>query len=99
MKVDKIFSEPIDCPKPFEFDTTVAEVFDDMIVRSVPGYGNIQEMTLQLAEHFSRPNSVIYDLGCSSGTTLVKLGNSKNIKAQRIVGVDSSPAMLSLIHI
>ncbi len=94
MKVDKIYSEPVESPKPFEFDATVAEVFDDMILRSVPGYGSIQETTLQLTEHFSTPKSVIYDLGCSSGTTLIELGNSKNIKAEQIVGVDSSPAML-----
>jgi hypothetical protein len=43
----------------------VAEVFPDMIQRSVPGYSNIISMIGMLAERFVQPNTQVYDLGCS----------------------------------
>ena len=38
---DTIFSAPIEKLGDFTFDENVAEVFPDMIQRSVPGYSNI----------------------------------------------------------
>lgn len=38
---DNIFAAPIDKIGDFTFDERVAEVFPDMIQRSVPGYSNI----------------------------------------------------------
>ena len=41
MNKDTIFSAPIEKLGDFTFDESVAEVFPDMIQRSVPGYSNI----------------------------------------------------------
>ena len=56
MKKDNLFEHPLSRPAPFKFDNKVAEVFDDMIVRSVPGYENVQKLSVSVAEHFSLPN-------------------------------------------
>lgn len=62
---DTLFSAPIDKIGDFTFDERVAEVFPDMIQRSVPGYSNIISAIGMLAERFVKPHSKIYDLGCS----------------------------------
>jgi tRNA (cmo5U34)-methyltransferase len=57
---DNIFSAPIDKIGDFTFDARVAEVFPDMIQRSVPGYSNIISAIGMLAERFVKPHSNIY---------------------------------------
>lgn len=47
---DTLFSAPIDKIGDFTFDERVAEVFPDMIQRSVPGYSNIISAIGMLAE-------------------------------------------------
>ena len=47
----------------FEFNDTVANVFDDMLNRSVPFY---RQILLQISQLISSP-TMIYDLGCSLG--------------------------------
>ncbi|MFI3277216.1 MAG: carboxy-S-adenosyl-L-methionine synthase CmoA, partial [Vibrio sp.] len=64
---DTIFSAPIDKIGDFTFDEHVVEVFPDMIQRSVPGYSNIISAIGMLAERFVKPNTNVYDLGCSLG--------------------------------
>jgi len=60
---DTIFSAPIEKLGDFTFDESVAEVFPDMIQRSIPGYSNIITAIGMLAERFVTPNSNVYDLG------------------------------------
>lgn len=59
---DSLFAAPIAKLGDWTFDEKVAEVFPDMIQRSVPGYSNIISMIGMLAERFVQPNSQIYDL-------------------------------------
>ena len=54
----------------FEFNEGVASIFDDMLLRSIPHYAEIQRMNVELAQRFAQPGSVVVDLGCSLGTTL-----------------------------
>jgi len=90
---DKIFAEPVDRPTDFAFDARTAGVFDDMLGRSVPFYAEIQRMTGELAADFAEPGSNLYDLGCSTGTTLAALEPLVD-SSVRFIGVDSSPEML-----
>ena len=62
---DTLFSAPIARLGDWTFDERVAEVFPDMIQRSVPGYSNIISMIGMLAERFVQPGTQVYDLGCS----------------------------------
>ena len=46
----------------FVFDEQVADVFDDMIVRSIPGYETIISMIGKFAKKHYKSDSKIYDL-------------------------------------
>lgn len=93
MARDKVFDEPTERVDDFEFDPKVVSVFDDMVSRSVPFYGEIQRMIVELAADFATDDSPLYDLGCSTGTTLINL-DAALPPSVPLVGVDDSPAML-----
>jgi tRNA (cmo5U34)-methyltransferase len=61
--------------------------------RSVPFYGEIQRMSGEIAADFAVEGSNLYDLGCSTGTTLLELDRVIH-PTVRFVGVDNSPEML-----
>jgi len=90
---DKIFADPVPRPSDFVFDARTANVFDDMVDRSVPFYAEIQRMIGELAADFAVPGSALYDLGCSTGTTLDLLHPLVGSDV-RFVGIDNSPQML-----
>ncbi|MDE1231800.1 MULTISPECIES: carboxy-S-adenosyl-L-methionine synthase CmoA [Vibrio] len=91
---DIIFSAPIDKIGDFTFDERVAEVFPDMIQRSVPGYSNIISAIGMLAERFVKPHSTIYDLGCSLGAATLSMRRHIKQEGCKIIAVDNSPAMV-----
>ncbi|MFC3023544.1 carboxy-S-adenosyl-L-methionine synthase CmoA [Vibrio zhugei] len=92
---DTIFSAPINKIGDFTFDERVAEVFPDMIQRSVPGYSNIISAIGMLAERFAKPNTRVYDLGCSLGAaTLSMRRHIEGCEGARIIAVDNSHAMV-----
>lgn len=78
----------------FRFTAQVAEVFDDMLARSVPNYQQVASMTAQLVERFTAPGDTVYDLGCSTGATLLQLARHLGHLGLRFRGIDNSPAML-----
>ncbi len=78
----------------FEFNQRVAEVFDDMLDRSVPFYRQVIEMSAEILDGKLKPGDVVYDLGCSTGTTLLYLARMLEAKNLRFVGLDNSRAML-----
>ncbi len=92
---DTIFSAPIQKLGDFTFDEQVAEVFPDMISRSVPGYSNIITAIGMLASRFVTPNSNVYDLGCSRGAATLSIRrNVENVEGVKIIGVDNSAPMV-----
>jgi tRNA (cmo5U34)-methyltransferase len=91
-KVDDIFRSPQKVSD-FKFGQTVASVFDDMVVRSVPFYNEIQRMMTEIAEDFAVPGTNVYDLGCSTGTTLINL-NRVLPQDVSFIGIDESEEML-----
>jgi tRNA (cmo5U34)-methyltransferase len=91
---DRVFSQRLDQVSDFAFNDAVAPVFDDMVTRSVPFYAEIQRMLAELAGAFAVEGSHIYDLGCSTGTTLALLHQSLPVSA-RLYGVDNSADMLA----
>ena len=91
---DNIFAAPIDKLGDFTFDQRVAEVFPDMIQRSVPGYSNIISAIGMLAERFAKPHSRIYDLGCSLGAATLSMRRHIKQEGCEIVAIDNSAAMV-----
>lgn len=90
---DTLYARPFLQVSDFVFDHKVAEVFDDMIKRSVPGYGAIISMIGCLAEQYGRPNSHYYDLGSSLGAASFAILNHLDQDNCRLIAVDNSPAM------
>ena len=91
---DNIFRDE-NSPNKFEFNDVVAEVFDDMLERSVPLYRECQNLTVEWCKHMAKPETCIYDLGCSTGSLLLTLaGSISDISGLRLIGVDNSKAML-----
>jgi tRNA (cmo5U34)-methyltransferase len=78
----------------FEFNDRVADVFDDMLDRSVPFYRQVIEMTAEIMGRSLKPGDRVYDLGCSTGTTLLFLARELAHKKLVFTGVDNSKAML-----
>ena len=93
MSKDEVFKEPLTQSSDFKFDKKVVTVFDDMVTRSVPFYLEIQRMISELASEYALKNTVVYDLGCSTGTTMVNMNNTvaNDIK---FIGIDDSSQML-----
>ncbi|WP_439212214.1 carboxy-S-adenosyl-L-methionine synthase CmoA [Duffyella gerundensis] len=91
---DTLFSAPIDKLGDWTFDERVAEVFPDMIQRSVPGYSNIISMIGMLAERFVQPHSQVYDLGCSLGAATLSVRRNIQVDGCKIIAIDNSPAMV-----
>lgn len=91
---DMLFSAPIASLGDWTFDERVAEVFPDMIQRSVPGYSNIISMIGMLAGRFVTPASHVYDLGCSLGAATLSARRNINHEGCRIIAVDNSAPMV-----
>ena len=91
---DNLYATPVTQPGLFTFDHTVAQVFPDMIKRSVPGYTTIIAMTGLLAGRYAQPGSTIYDLGCSLGASTLSMRQNIHHQDCQIHGIDNSAAML-----
>jgi len=93
MTRDELFKQaPIG--EDFRFTEKVAEVFDDMLARSVPNYQQVIDMSAQLLGRLLRPGDRIYDLGSSTGNTLLRLARRLEGAELRFIGVDNSSAMV-----
>ncbi|MEJ6980325.1 carboxy-S-adenosyl-L-methionine synthase CmoA [Pedobacter sp. P351] len=90
---DTFFKDEIKKVSDFKFSNKVAKVFDDMVSRSVPFYGEIQRMISEIAADHIQPGTNVYDLGCSTGTTMIGMDTMipDDIK---FIGLDDSKEML-----
>lgn len=90
---DQVFLQQNQPVGDFSFSAQVADVFDDMVNRSVPHYLDMQRMVCELAQDFARPGSNLYDIGCSTATTLLTLDPLVD-PGVRFIGLDNAPDML-----
>lgn len=91
---DNIYSKDLNWVENFKFDASVANVFQDMITRSVPGYRTTLAMIGVIASRFVTPGSRIYDLGCSLGAGTIIAANANPSIDYEVIGVDTSQPML-----
>ncbi|MDP4911393.1 MAG: carboxy-S-adenosyl-L-methionine synthase CmoA [Pseudomonadales bacterium] len=92
-KKDTVYAQPLASIQAFAFDGQVADVFENMINRSVPGYALLLDLIGQLTEKYAQPDSNCYDLGCSLGASTLKI--RQHLPAScHVIGVDTSPAMV-----
>ncbi len=93
MARDEVFRNTAARGGDFQFNEEVASVFDDMLVRSVPFYLEQQGLIEEIAQRFASPDSLVVDLGCSTGTTLIRLAKLLD-SSVKLVGYDNSDPML-----
>ncbi len=94
-RVDRLYAEYRSHLVDFTFDETVADVFPDMIRRSVPGYDTVISALGVLAKSYYQPNTRIFDLGCSLGAATWSVHHCLGNVSARYVLVDNAPAMLA----
>ena len=92
MKQDTLFAKPQPLVD-FTFDDAVADVFPDMIRRSVPGYETVISLLGGLAKHYAQEGSNIYDLGCSLGAATLSIYSQTRSTKLKHICIDNSEAM------
>ena len=93
MKKDTIYAGLQPQVRRFTFNAQVADVFEDMINRSVPGYSLILDLIGVLTEKFAQPDTHCYDLGCSLGASTLMM--RRHLPAScHLIGIDNSRAMV-----
>lgn len=101
---DSLFAQPLGSVGEFQFNKSVADVFPDMLKRSIPGYQAIISQSGLLASRYAQSHSNLYDLGCSLGATSLSMQqaiidarrtDANHAKGCTIHGIDNSDAMIS----
>lgn len=92
---DNIFSSQLSEIVDFVFDENVVDVFPDMINRSVPGYGTIVNLIGIVANQYAKPNTHLYDLGCSLGAASLSMRHRLTAEGCSIISVDNAKAMIA----
>lgn len=94
MNKDRIFARQKEKIEPFKFDEKVANVFNDMLDRSVPLYQQSIKSQAMLTSRFYKKGTNIYDLGCSNGNLGMMILNKIKEKIISMIAIDSSPPMI-----
>ena len=96
-KKDNIYQHANASTGSFRFDAKVADVFADMIERSVPGYNQILGLLPSLVRHSvaAGVRGCYYDLGCSLGAGMMAIAQGlENSDRAEIIGIDNSASMI-----
>lgn len=93
MRQDTLYSSGT-VSEDFTFSSSVAEVFDDMVTRSIPFYQTVIETTAGLLTDRLKDGYRIYDLGCATGTTLIALSSCFKEKHLSYIGIDNAQPMI-----
>lgn len=94
MKKDTLYAEPLLKIEDFKFDQRVANVFPDMIKRSIPGYSTLISNIGIIAATYFQESSTVYDLGCSLGAATQSIRHRIKSPGCTIIAVDNSAEML-----
>ncbi|PAF49675.1 carboxy-S-adenosyl-L-methionine synthase CmoA [Helicobacter sp. 13S00401-1] len=86
----------------FEFNQAIANVFDDMLLRSIPFYKEVIALSIEFLKHFIKElnakgkECVVYDLGSSTGNFLFECERIFKLEGLRakLIGIDNSSAMV-----
>ncbi len=90
---DQVFAQAQTQVVDFAFNAAVADVFPDMLRRSIPGYETIISQLGVLARQYVPDGSRVYDLGCSLGAATLAMASQLRQREVRYVCVDNSAAM------
>jgi tRNA (cmo5U34)-methyltransferase len=73
----------------------ISASFDEHILKSIPLYREGHQLVCYYSDFFLKPNSVVYDIGCSTGTMLAQLAERHPSKQKlQLIGIDCVPDMV-----
>ena len=100
LKKDNLYKKDFPKNHKFIFDNNVADVFEDMVNRSVPGYEFLIENIGVMSKKFYQKNTVIYDLGSSlCACSLSILENSRHINLPPVLRTLNASFIVRLISV
>jgi tRNA (cmo5U34)-methyltransferase len=80
----------------WRFSGTVVDSFDEHVSKSVPLYQEGHELICDMSDFFVKPDSVCYEVGCSTGTLTLKLADHNRGKPDAsFVGIDIEVDMIT----
>ncbi len=80
----------------WSFSGEVSKNFDQHISRSVPLYHEGHDLVCKISDFFLRPDSLCYELGCSTGKLSVNLAErNKHKENVKIIGIDREVDMIN----
>lgn len=84
----------------WSFSGNVSDRFDEHVEKSVPDYHSMHRLILKLTDFFVRQDSVVYDIGCSTGSLTKSLGQrfEGGRGSARVIGVDIEPDMVEFAN-
>jgi len=77
----------------WQFDRDVADVFENMLARSIPEYSTMRALVFDLGATLVQPDTAIIDLGCSKGDALAPFVRRFGA-TNRYIGAELSDWML-----
>lgn len=81
--------------RPFRFDESVTDCFDDMLRRSIPEHDAMRELVSVVGERYVVPGTKIVDVGCSWGEAVLPFVERHN-GDNTFVLCDTSEPMLDM---
>ena len=79
----------------WSFGGDVPKTFDDHVSKSVPIYKEGHDLICNLSDFFVKDDSVVYEIGCSTGVLISRLAEHSSSKSgARFVGVDIEASMI-----
>jgi len=81
----------------WKFSGETTKSFDEHVSKSVPLYLEGHDLICDLSDFFVKEGSVIYEVGCSTGTLTLKLAeHNKNKSSAKFIGVDIEKDMIKV---
>jgi len=79
----------------WRFSGEVANQFDDHVSKSVPLYAEGHKLVCAISDFFINSDSVVYEIGCSTGALTCKLAeHNAGKEGARFTGIDIEPDMI-----
>jgi tRNA (cmo5U34)-methyltransferase len=80
----------------WQFDESVAPVFESHVRSSVPMYDAFHDLVANLSSYFVESNSNVFDLGTSTGEAIKRVQQKNSHKENvKYIGYDNSEAMIA----
>ena len=74
--------------------------FNEHVKKSVPLYIKGHELTCNLSKFFVKNDSIVYEIGCSTGVLTNKLSDANNLKSNaQFIGIDVEKDMINYANL